>query len=199
MKIVLASASPRRKEILTAMGFSFSVLAADIDEYTDKTAPHEAVMDTALRKAEAVKDMAQGIVVAADTVVAIDGKMLGKPESKEDAEKMLLELSGRRHGVYTGVAVIGGGLTEVFFEKTDVFFRSLSPQEIADYVATGEPMDKAGAYGIQGRGGLFVRKIDGDYFNVVGLPVYRLYSVICEKFLTKGESIWETFSEVNSL
>lgn len=175
--IILASASPRRSELMTLAGFRFDVICADIDEIVpEKALPQEVVMSLALQKAQAVaKDHRKSAVVGSDTVVALDGKILGKPRSEKEAAEMLRSLSGRIHKVYTGVAIVCGEKVTSFFEETEVEFFPLTDQEILDYVATGEPMDKAGAYGIQGRGAVLVKRINGDYFNVMGLPISKVY------------------------
>lgn len=176
-RIILASASPRRRELMTLAGYDFDVICADINETVPKNAaPDEVVKSLALQKAQAVAEAHRdAIVVGSDTVVALDGKILGKPHSENEAAEMLRSLSGRTHKVYTGVAIVCGEKVKNFFEETTVEFYPLSDAEIGKYVATGEPMDKAGAYGIQGRGALLVRKIDGDYFNVMGLPISEVY------------------------
>ena len=183
--IVLASASPRRSELMTLAGFRFDVICADIDEIVpEKALPQEVVMSLALQKAQAVaKDHRKSAVVGSDTVVALDGKILGKPRSEKEAAEMLRSLSGRIHKVYTGVAIVCGEKVTSFFEETEVEFYTLTDQEILDYVATGEPMDKAGAYGIQGRGAVLVKRINGDYFNVMGLPISKVYRELkdCDK------------------
>ena len=175
--IILASASPRRSELMTLAGFRFDVICADIDEIVpEKALPQEVVMSLALQKAQAVaKDHCKSAVVGSDTVVALDGKILGKPRSEKEAVEMLRSLSGRIHKVFTGVAIVCGEKVTSFFEETEVEFYPLTDQEILDYVATGEPMDKAGAYGIQGRGAVLVKRINGDYFNVMGLPISKVY------------------------
>ena len=175
--IILASASPRRSELMTLAGFRFDVICADIDEIVpEKALPQEVVMSLALQKAQAVaKDHRKSAVVGSDTVVALDGKILVKPRSEKEAAEMLRSLSGRIHKVYTGVAIVCGEKVTSFFEETEVEFYPLTDQEILDYVATGEPMDKAGAYGIQGRGAVLVKRINGDYFNVMGLPISKVY------------------------
>lgn len=175
--IILASASPRRSELMTLAGFRFDMICADIDEIVpEKALPQEVVMSLALQKAQAVaKDHRKSAVVGSDTVVALDGKILGKPRSEKEAAEMLRSLSGRIHKVFTGVAIVCGEKVTSFFEETEVEFYPLTDQEILDYVATGEPMDKAGAYGIQGRGSVLVKRINGDYFNVMGLPISKVY------------------------
>ncbi|MBQ3127980.1 MAG: septum formation inhibitor Maf [Clostridia bacterium] len=175
--IILASASPRRRELLALAGVDFAVKVADVEEVIPENAsPDEVVKSLAIQKASAVaQENPDSIVIGSDTVVALDGVILGKPRDEEDAVRMLKTLSGRSHTVYTGVAIIHGEKTSNFCEATEVVFNSLTDEEIRNYVATKEPMDKAGAYGIQGKGCVLVEKIVGDYFNVVGLPVSRVY------------------------
>ena len=184
MDIILASQSPRRRELLERMGIrNFRVVSADIDEREEEQLPPEQlVCRLALRKAEAVAEKAPkgAVIIAADTVVSLDGTVLGKPGDKLEAFKMLSTLSGNRHQVYTGLCVIWDGDKRTEYEVTDVTFRELGEKEIEDYIATGEPMDKAGAYGIQGYGALLVERIEGDYYNVMGLPVCRLGTVLLE-------------------
>ena len=177
MKIILASNSPRRKELLQQVGIDFEVQAANVEEITDKTKPDEVVMDLSLLKAKAIADKHPGrVVLAADTVVAYDGKILGKPSDEEDAFLMLSRLSGNAHQVYTGVAIVDEtGNINTFSECTEVVMYENSPELIKKYIATGEPMDKAGAYGIQGKGAVLVKEIKGDYNNVVGLPLAKVY------------------------
>ncbi|MDO5426185.1 MAG: Maf family protein [Eubacteriales bacterium] len=188
-KIILASASPRRRELLTQAGIPFEVITSQTEEIITKETPGEAVMELALQKARAVAERlcTDAIVIGADTVVAIDGKILGKPADEADAKRMLELLSGRTHEVCTGVALLireGERLREtVFFEGTQVEMYPITEEEILSYIATGEPMDKAGAYAIQGRAAIFVKGIKGDYANVVGLPVGRLYQEL-KKWLT---------------
>lgn len=178
MAIILASQSPRRKQLLLQMGLEdFQVIPAVEEEKWDpQLSPKELVQFLALHKAAEVakKCDPEDIVIGADTVVALDGKVLGKPHNAAHAFKMLSSLSTRRHMVYTGIAIRQGEQKMVGVESTEVRFCSLTEQEILDYIATGEPMDKAGAYGIQGRGALFVDSIRGDFYNVVGLPICRL-------------------------
>lgn len=188
-KIVLASNSPRRKELLSMIGLEFDVIPDDTPEPVENgLSPDETVMVLAKFKGENVKKLLpednDAIIIAADTIVAIDEKILGKPHSKEEAEKMLTMLSGRSHSVYTGVYLVENQSEKSanFYEKTEVFFKNLDINEIKDYINTGEPMDKAGSYGIQNLGSLFAEKINGDYFNVVGLPVCSLGKVLTEKF-----------------
>ena len=178
MDIILASQSPRRRELLERMGVGdFRIVTPDIDEQMDRDLPPgELVGRISLEKALAVQAQeGKGpIIIAADTVVALDGAVLGKPADELDAFKMLSTLSGCRHQVYTGLTVLRGEEQYTVSEETTVTFRELSAEEIDRYIATGEPMDKAGAYGIQGYGALLVEGIQGDYYNVMGLPVCRL-------------------------
>jgi septum formation protein len=194
-RLILASASPRRRELLTQAGFSFAVHPADVDEsvrlgedsttYVTRLAREKA--QAVFRREERVtKDEGRGddvVVLGADTTVVLDGEgqdweILGKPADKVDAVRMLRALSGRTHRVITGVAVVSGRGVEVAAEVTEVWFREVSDREIAEYVETGEPMDKAGAYGIQGRAGKWIPRIEGCYFNVVGLPLARVSAML---------------------
>lgn len=177
MKIVLASQSPRRRELLGIMGLEFTTKSPDINEEAFEALSAEALVQTlSLEKARHIArfEDKETVVIGADTVVVQDGTILGKPASPSAAEAMLRSLSGRTHWVYTGVTVCQGDKILTAVEKTEVTFRSLTEAEVASYVQSGEPMDKAGAYGIQGKGGLLVSGIRGDYSNVVGLPVCRL-------------------------
>lgn len=177
MKIVLASQSPRRKELLGRMGLEFVTQASKIDESAfDGLEARELVATLSREKAQWIARQLEGetLVIGADTVVVRDGAALGKPKDAEDAVAMLLSLSGRDHQVCTGVTVCRGDRVLTQVEETQVTFRELTEAEVRQYVSTGEPMDKAGAYGIQGLGGLLVEGIRGDYSNVVGLPVCRL-------------------------
>lgn len=177
MRILLASASPRRRELLEMLGVKdLVIIPANTDETVTGLSPEETVRAIALEKARAVAGSAAAsdIIIAADTLVYLNGGALGKPGDASDAALMLRGLSGNRHTVYTGVALIHDGRELTFFERTDVYFRALSDEEIAAYIRTGEPMDKAGAYGAQGRGAAFIERIEGDFFNVVGLPLCRL-------------------------
>lgn len=186
MKLILASASPRRAQILHDAGFSFTVMSSAVDETPiPNESPSDMVQRLADAKAELVAARAVGpaIIIAADTVVALDGHLFGKPRSSDDARRMLEALSGRTHSVLTGVTLIRLPDAErrSFVESTYVHFASLSDEDISRYLATGEPHDKAGAYAIQGHAGRFIPRIGGDYFNVVGLPLARtaqaLYSL----------------------
>ncbi len=175
MALILASASPRRKELLSLFHIPFSIRAADVDETMAPEAPPAAEVARVSRlKALAVRREADDVVIAADTIVVCAGRVLGKPKDEEAARAMLSLLSGRDHQVMTGCTVLRGEKSETFTEVTDLHFRNLSENEIAAYVASGEPMDKAGAYGIQGGAALFCEKMAGDYYNVMGLPVCRL-------------------------
>ncbi len=175
MQLILASASPRRKELLGLFHIPFTIRVADIDETMDETkAPFDEVARVSARKALAVPRDEEDIVIAADTIVVCQGKVLGKPHSEAEAVAMLSLLSGRDHQVMTGCTVLRGDRAETFTEVTDLHFRQLRQKEIEAYVASGEPMDKAGAYGIQGGAALFCERMVGDYYNVMGLPVCRL-------------------------
>lgn len=184
MDIILASQSPRRRELLQQMGLrGFRVLAPDVDETADeRIPPSQLVEELSLRKARAVARQVgeDDIIIAADTVVALEGAVLGKPRDEGEAFAMLSALSGNRHRVYTGVTVLWGERVLTACESTAVTFRELESEEISHYIATGEPMDKAGAYGIQGLGALLVSGMEGDYFNVMGLPVFRLGRMLAE-------------------
>ena len=174
MDIILASQSPRRKELLKQMGLAYRVVVAEIDEHMERDLPPDKLVEAiSAEKAAAVAagEGPESVIIAADTVVALDGEVLGKPHSEAQAAEILGKLSGREHQVYTGFTVRQGERIVTDHQRSEVWFRSLSKQEIAAYIATGEPMDKAGAYGIQGLGSLLVEGIHGDYFNVMGLPV----------------------------
>jgi septum formation protein len=185
MKLILASASTRRAEVLRDAGFHFSVLSSAIDEtaYPGES-PHDLVQRLAIAKGELVAARAVGsaIIIAADTEVTLDGHIFGKPRSSDDARHMLEKLSGRTHAVLTGVALIRLPDAEriTFVETTLVHFAKLDEDEITRYLATGEPHDKAGAYGIQGRAGRYIPRIEGCYFNIVGLPLARLHQALTE-------------------
>ena len=179
MSLILASASPRRRELLGLFRIPFEIRVADIDETMDPAkAPYDEVARVSRLKALAVAREEGDTVIAADTIVVCEGKVLGKPRSEQEACQMLRLLSGRDHQVMTGVTVVRKDRAETFTEVTDLHFRPLSEKEIADYVATGEPMDKAGSYGIQGGAALFCQRLVGDYYNVMGLPVCRLGEVL---------------------
>ena len=179
MKLILASQSPRRKELLGLFHIPFEIRVADIDETMDPNGdPFHEVARVSRCKALAIPREEEAVVIAADTIVVCQGKVLGKPHSQEEAQQMLTLLSGRDHQVMTGVTVLRGQQENVFTEVTDLHFRELSQGEILAYVRSGEPMDKAGAYGIQGGAALFCSRLVGDYYNVMGLPVCRLGEVL---------------------
>lgn len=208
MEIILASASPRRRELLHQIGWEFTVQVSQVEEKITKTLPWEVVEELSGQKAEDVfhrilaerTESGELLVIGADTIVAYDGQILGKPRDKEDAARMLRMLQGSSHPVYTGVTIMfcsaeGNKLTKTFHEKTEVNFYPMSEAEISDYIATGEPMDKAGAYGIQGICARHISGIVGDYGNVVGLPVGRLYQevqkLLGERKITKKAVIFD--------
>ena len=181
MHLILASASPRRKELLEKFGVPFVIRAADIDETMDPAQPPYGEVGRVSRlKALAVEKEFDDILIAADTIVVCEGKILGKPRDAQEAKAMLRLLSGRDHQVMTGCTVLRGDRAVTFTEVTDLHFRELTEKEIDRYVASGEPMDKAGAYGIQGGAALFCERMVGDYYNVMGLPVCRLGEVLKE-------------------
>ena len=185
-RVILASASPRRLDLLRQVGIEPEIEPSHVEEVITSTVPDQVVMELSRQKAEDIAALHAGedaIVIGADTVVAYDGKILGKPADEADAKAMLASLSGRTHQVYTGVALFSlkEGIIEkktTFHECTDVTMVSMTEKEIADYVASGDPMDKAGAYGIQGMAAIFISEIKGDYYNVVGLPISRVYHEI---------------------
>lgn len=192
-RIVLGSASPRRKELLEQIGVKFEIMTSDKDEIYESTIPTEIVQELALMKAgnvameleEQEGNVADTIIIGADTIVVHEDKILGKPVNEEDAFCMLKSLSGDIHQVYTGVAMLvygeDGEVKEICHaEKTEVFVHEMSDEEIRNYIASGEPMDKAGAYGIQGKFAAYIDKIEGDYYNVVGLPVAYVYQQLKE-------------------
>ncbi len=188
-KFVLASASPRRRELLENIGLEFDILVSDADESViDRTIPPELLVKelAVLKASETAKNVSgKKYIISADTIVAFEGKVLEKPKDREDAKRMLTALSGKKHSVYTGVCVYRteDNMLVSKYEKTDVEFRVLTDEMIENYINTGEPMDKAGAYGIQGVGALLVKGIEGDYFNVVGLPLGLLFTILKEDFL----------------
>ncbi len=195
MRIVLASQSPRRRELLSRAGFEFDIVPSGKEELITKVLPNEVVCELSYQKAKDVYNMLSAdkkdeekspdiLVIGADTVVSTDNKILGKPDSYEAAYDMLNELQGRTHEVYTGVTFVYNEDNEVkqstFFECTRVTFFEMSDREIKDYIRTGEPMDKAGAYGIQGLCAVYIKEIAGDYNNVVGLPIAKVYQKLKE-------------------
>ena len=188
MKIILASGSPRRKELLEQAGYTFTIEVSDADEQIQAKNPEHLVEELSRRKAFAVaRQHLRGqnpdmdfsgkeplMVIGADTVVALEGQILGKPAEEEDAVRMLQELAGKTHQVYTGVCILSAkGQESLFFERTDVTFFPLTQEEIWNYIHEEKPFDKAGSYGIQGKAAVFVEKIQGDFFNVVGFPAAR--------------------------
>lgn len=183
-RVILGSASPRRRELLAQIGINFDVLVSGGEERYTSTEPEEIVKELALAKAENVsavlEEKASCLVIGADTIVVLDGEILGKPKDEEDAFRMLKSLQGRAHQVYTGTALLDydtEGMKNVIrhAECTEVFVHAMTDAEIRQYISTGEPMDKAGGYGIQGRFAVYIDRIEGDYYNVVGLPVAYLY------------------------
>ena len=186
MNIILASQSPRRKELMGLLKVPFIIRVADIDETMDPgKAPYDEVARVSRLKAQAVPHETGDIVIAADTIVVCDDQVLGKPRDEQDAFRMLRLLSGRSHQVMTGLTVLQGGKSVSCTEVTGVCFRDLQDKEIDDYIATGEPMDKAGSYGIQGGATIFVERLEGDYYNVMGLPVCRL-NLILKEFMEES-------------
>lgn len=186
LQLVLASASPRRRELLERLGIPFKVSVSKAEENIDRgnLTPEQLARELALLKAKDVaRTLEDGLVIGADTIVVLDDEILGKPKSREEAGRMLHLLSGRSHQVITGLALVeaGGGRVQLTSEVTTVWFRRLDPGEVEWYLDTGEPMDKAGAYGIQGKGSILVDRIEGCYFNVVGLPLTRLYLMLKER------------------
>ena len=185
MRIILASGSPRRRELMEMLKVqNLEIIPAKGEEKEHpELSPAELVMELSRCKAAEVAQNHGGadtVVIGADTIVVLDGAVLGKPVDEADAERMLHALSGRSHRVYTGVCVMSGGEMKQHAERTEVFFRTLSDGEIRRYIATGEPMDKAGAYGAQGFASLFVEKLEGDFFNVMGLPLCALGTMLKE-------------------
>lgn len=185
MNLILASSSPRRAEILRNAGIAFDVTATDVDESRlAGERPDDYVRRLAASKARAALKPVSGsaIVIGCDTVVVVEGSVLGKPASADQARQTLRRLSGRSHDVLTGLAAIRlpDGAERILEETTRITFASLSDQEIEDYISTGEPFGKAGAYAIQGCAGKFVTRVEGDYFNVIGLPLPRLYAILRE-------------------
>ena len=186
MNWILASGSPRRRELLEMLGVPDLTIrpAKGPERATPGAGPEQTVRELSLHKAQEVAQTCapEDIIIAADTIVYLDGAILGKPRDHDDAARMLTALSGREHIVYTGVAVLRGGELRQAAERTAVRFRTLTPEEIERYIATGEPMDKAGAYGVQSLGALLVERIDGDFYNVMGLPVEKLGQCLTKHF-----------------
>lgn len=192
---ILASQSPRRKEILETLGLSFEVVVADTDENSDEKDPHRLVELLSERKGRAVyekltamgRDLSDTVIISSDTVVAIDGEILGKPRDEEDARRMLRMYSGRAHEVVSGISLCVGGVSYTSHEVTEVEFDEMDEKTVCHYVDAAKPYDKAGAYAIQGLASAYIKGIKGDYFNVVGLPVHRMYRLYFEIF---GENIF---------
>lgn len=184
MEIILASQSPRRKELLSKAGYEFEIIPSDVEEIVTSTKPDMVVMELARQKAIDVYEKCMHssdkgiIVIGADTIVTVDDEILGKPHSTDDAYRTLKKLQGRAHEVYTGVSLVWDSGIKTFCECTKVTFFPMSEMEILKYIETGDCMDKAGSYGIQGPGAIYIKKIEGDYNNVVGLPIARLYHEI---------------------
>ena len=184
-KLILACASPRRKELLENLGYVFQIIPADIDETINGTkSPEEIVKELALQKATYVADSVNypAIIIGSDTIVVVDNTILGKPENNEDACNMLKMLSGRSHQVISGIAIIDNSNNKKIVDSisSDVYFRAISKEEITSYVKTGEPLDKAGAYAIQGLSSTFIEKINGCYNNIVGLPIFKVTQALKE-------------------
>ena len=184
-RIVLASKSPRRHELLDMVGISHEVITSDCDENIAYSGPDDMVLKLSRIKAQSVAEELKmknedAVVIGSDTIVYFDGKVLGKPKDPEDAFDMLTSLSGNTHSVFTGVTLIdtANGRSESFYEETKVTFYDVTEEEIRDYIATGDPLDKAGSYGVQGRGAFLVKRIEGDYFTVVGLPIAHLIRIL---------------------
>jgi len=198
-KIILASGSPRRKELLQMMDISFEVITADIDEQIDHNNDlRKEIEKLSYQKANAVfVNHQDAIVIGSDTIVSIDNKVLGKPKSIENAKEMLHNLSGKTHQVITAVTIISKDNIETFSNVTDVKFYELSDEEIENYVESVEPLDKAGAYAIQGKGCQFVEAINGDYYSVMGLPIGELYRRL-QKYINVNEVTLDDFMNLNS-
>ena len=187
---ILASSSPRRKEILENLGVPFEIFVTDVDESTSQTDPELLVEELSARKGRAArerllaegKDITDRLLIASDTVVSVDREILGKPKDEKDAERMLRLLSGRSHRVVSGIYLNLNGKEAISHAVTDVMFAPIGETEMADYIRSGEPFGKAGSYAIQGLASVWIRGIQGDYFNVVGLPVNRMYELFSENF-----------------
>ena len=193
MELIRASCSPRRRELFSLIGLNFTVIPSDADEDIPPCSPAEFVEELSLRKAAAVKRDHPGCcVVGSDTIVTLDGEIIGKPKDEEDAFRILSHLSGNTHTVYTGLAVLTDDTVEVCHDCTQVTFAKLSEEEIRDYIRSGEPMDKAGAYGIQGPAGVFVERVEGCYFTVIGMPLPKLYRMLDRVGIRPA---WRTASE----
>ena len=189
MRVVLASKSPRRREILELLGLDFDVVVADTDEFCDCADPGDRVETLALQKGSAVLtnlseqgDLADTLIIACDTLVYAEGEFLGKPRDRDDARRMLELLSGKSHEVWSGIYLYFDGKTVTSSESTEVVFAEMSDEEISAYIDSTEPFDKAGAYAVQGGTSRYILGLQGDYFNVVGLPVNLLYTTLKEEF-----------------
>ncbi|MBQ2729971.1 MAG: septum formation protein Maf [Clostridia bacterium] len=182
IELVLASASPRRREILESAGYKFTVISPECEEVKEGLSPAELTVENSKRKAAAALLIKKGVIICADTVVAIGKTVLGKPLTEEKAKEMLLSLSGNRHSVITGYTVTDGEKTVSGYVDTLVYMRHIHPDEIDSYVSLCRPLDKAGAYGIQEAAGMFVSRIEGDYYNVVGLPLCEISKILREEF-----------------
>ncbi|MBE6713849.1 MAG: septum formation protein Maf [Ruminococcaceae bacterium] len=181
-KLILASGSPRRREILESAGYIFSVTTPESEEVSEGESPQEIAKKNSYLKSLAALKICSGVIICADTVVALDGTVLGKPRDEDDAKRMLTALSGREHSVFTGFTVTDGEKTISDFCETKVKMRPILADEIDGYIATKSPLDKAGAYGIQDAAGMFVTEIVGDYYNVVGLPISRISEILRSSF-----------------
>lgn len=202
VEIILASQSPRRRELMTKIGIPFEVITSEAEENTKEILPENVVKDLSHIKAKAVLEKRKSmcparpvVVIGADTIVSVNREILGKPQTERDAYEMISKLQGIQHQVYTGVTIMmyepdsGRTTVKTFAEKTDVKVCAMTPKEIAEYISCGECMDKAGAYGIQGKFGIYIEKINGDYHNVVGLPIARVYHTLKE-LLEKSGGKW---------
>jgi septum formation protein len=186
MRIILASKSPRRKEILENLGLKFDILVADADERSDESDPRRRVAELASVKGRAVLDAVQDkkdvLLIASDTLVYAEGEFLGKPKSKDDARRMIEMLSGKAHSVVSGVYLYCNGKEVSAADETKVVFDKMSADEIENYISSEEPYDKAGGYAVQGLASLYISGLEGDYFNVVGLPVNLTYKLLKKEF-----------------
>ena len=188
MKIILGSKSPRRKEIMEMAGYQFDVVVSNADENVSANSIEDMSLAIAQKKCDAISKLyPNDLIITADTIVVIDGKVLEKPKDKEDARRMIHLIQGRMHFVYTSVCVKYKDKEKNFIEKTKVYVGEMTDQEIKEYINIQEPYDKAGAYAIQGVFGKYISKIDGDYYNVMGLPIYKLNKVIKDMVNKKGK------------
>ncbi|MBR2577488.1 MAG: septum formation protein Maf [Erysipelotrichaceae bacterium] len=187
MRLILASQSPRRKEILSLLDIPFEIIVADIEEKIDEDKPLRQEIEklSFLKANEVFKDNTDAIVIGSDTIVTLGNRVLGKPKDNEEAREMIGLLQDNRHQVITAVTIISAKMSETFSVVSDVFFYPMSEEEIEDYVSGSEPLDKAGAYAIQGKASRFIRKIDGDYYAIMGLPIAELYHRL-KKYLKDG-------------